>query len=77
MPLVTIRTMKGLLDEEQKKELHKRITDLMVEIEGNGKEEFRQLVIISIDEEESINFSMGGVMATPEIMKSVLPDGFK
>ena len=73
MPLITIRTMKGLLDEEKKKELHKRIADVMVEVEGNGREEFRPFVIISIDEEEPINFSMGGVMATPEIMKSVIP----
>ena len=37
MPIVNIKTMKGLLTKEKKAELHKRITDVIVEVEGMAK----------------------------------------
>lgn len=72
MPIATIKTMKGALSNEQKKELHKRFADLMVEIEGNGNEEFRKYVILAIEEEEPINMGMGGVGATEEFVKKFM-----
>ena len=36
MPFVNIKTLKGVLSEEQKAELHQRITDVMVELEGGA-----------------------------------------
>lgn len=72
MPIVTIRTIKGILTKDKKAELHKRITDLLVEIEGEGKEEFRQLVIVTIDEDEPEHFSMGGIPASKELIDALL-----
>ncbi|MDD5312777.1 MAG: tautomerase family protein [Dehalococcoidia bacterium] len=66
MPFVNIRTIKGLLTDEQKKLLHKKITDVMVEVEGQGDESFRQNIWIYIEDEEPINCSQGGFWATPE-----------
>ncbi len=60
MPFVTVRTLKGALDEAQKETLQKRITDLLVEIEGRGSESFRQFVWVLIEEEEPSNWSLGG-----------------
>ena len=72
MPIVTIKTIKGILTEEKKAELHKRITDLLVEVEGDGNEQFRQLVIVTIDEDEPEHFSMGGIPASKEFIDAIL-----
>jgi 4-oxalocrotonate tautomerase len=72
MPIVSIRTIKGILTEDKKAELHKRIADLLVEVEGEGNEEFRQLVIVTIDEDEPEHFSMGGVPASKEFIDALL-----
>lgn len=60
MPYVSISTVKGILDPEQKLALHQRIADLMVEIEGRGNPEFRRMVWVKIDEQEPAQWSMGG-----------------
>lgn len=44
MPFVNVQTIKGMMNSEQKKELLRRMTDLIVEIEGNGDPEFRRSV---------------------------------
>jgi hypothetical protein len=36
MPFVNVQTIKGIMNAEQKSELLRRMTDLMVEIEGKG-----------------------------------------
>ena len=60
MPFVNIRTAKGALTLEQKKEMHRRIAQLLVEIEGHGNETFRPFVWVMIEEEEPENWSIGG-----------------
>lgn len=69
MPIVNIKTIKGLLTKEKKAELHKKITDVMVEIEGNGNSSFAQFVVIEIQEEEPENFSMGGQQVSLELIE--------
>lgn len=66
MPFINVRTAKGLLDDQQKQELHQRLSDLVVEIEGRGNPAFRQLVFVLIEEEAATNWSIGGVQVTPE-----------
>jgi Tautomerase enzyme len=44
MPYITVSTVRGILDIGQKQALLERITDLMVEIEGQGNPEFRKSV---------------------------------
>lgn len=60
MPFVNVRTAKGLLDPEQKQELHRRITDLMVEVEGRGNSAFRPCVMVLIEEHDAGAWSVHG-----------------
>ncbi len=71
MPFVNIKTLKGALTDTQKQELHRRIADVMIEVEGRGKPEFRNYVMIMIDELEPQNASMGGRQATGDFVKKV------
>ena len=52
MPFVNVQTIKGIMNPEQKEELLRRMTDLIVEIEGKGDPEFRRSVWVRIDEHE-------------------------
>jgi 4-oxalocrotonate tautomerase family enzyme len=71
MPFVNIKTLKGALSEEQKKELHQKITDVMVEIEGRGREQFRPYVMVMIDELDPENASMGGKQGSKEFIERI------
>lgn len=75
MPVATIKTIKGALSVDQKKELHRRFADLMVEIEGKGNEEFRQFVILSIEEAEPLDMGMGGRPASAEFVRRITGSG--
>lgn len=66
MPYVSISTVKGIMDVEQKQTLLRKITDLMVEIEGQGNPEFRKVVWVKIDEQDPSHWSVGGMTATSE-----------
>lgn len=68
MPFVNVQTIKGMMNSEQKKELLRRVTDLIVEIEGNGDPEFRRSVWIRIDEHEPEQWSLGGIQPTSEMI---------
>ncbi len=71
MPFVNIKTLKGALSDAQKRELHARIADVLVEIEGQGKEQFRPYVMIMIEELEPGNASMGGKPASGEFVRKL------
>ena len=60
MPLVTVRVLKGALDQSERQAIQQRITDVLVDVEGRGKEAFRQYVWVIIEEEEPSNWSVGG-----------------
>ena len=64
MPFVNVQTIKGIMTAEQKSELLRRMTDLLVEIEGQGDPQFRQSVWIRIDEHDPEQWSLGGVQPT-------------
>ena len=68
MPYVSISTAKGIMDAEQKQTLLRKITDLMVEIEGQGNPEFRKSVWVKIEEGEPANWSLGGMKPTAEMI---------
>lgn len=67
MPIVSIKSVEGLLSPEKKTELHRRITELMVEIEGNGNKRFGRFVVVNITEEPAENFSGGGMQLKKEM----------
>ncbi|EMN1411149.1 tautomerase family protein [Enterobacter chuandaensis] len=68
MPFVNVQTIKGIMNAEQKRELLRRMTDLMVEIEGKGDPAFRNSVWIRIDEHEPEQWSLGGLQPTAEMI---------
>ncbi|MDY0416807.1 tautomerase family protein [Enterobacter sp. 170198] len=68
MPFVNVQTIKGIMNDEQKSELLRRMTDLMVEIEGRGDPEFRRSVWIRIDEHDPEQWSLGGLQPNAEMI---------
>lgn len=72
MPIATIKTYKGALNEKQKRQLHKEFADMMVRIEGNGNEELRKYVVLSIEEEEHINIGFGGIYPNERILNKLM-----
>jgi len=71
MPFVNIKTLKGALTEAQKTELHKKITDVMVEVEGRGNQQFRPYVLLMIEELDPRSTSMGGRQASDDFVKKI------
>jgi 4-oxalocrotonate tautomerase len=66
MPFVTVQTVKGILDDSQKKRLLERLTDVLVEVEGNGNPAFRKEVWVRLDEQEPHHWMRGGTTPTAE-----------
>ncbi len=60
MPFVNVRTFKGALSNQEKKELQNKITDLLIEYEGKGNPEFKKFVWVMLEEEEPKNWMIGG-----------------
>ena len=81
MPYITISTVRGILDAAQKKTLLERVTDLMVEVEGQNNPDFRRNVWVRIEEQEPAHWSLGGMQPTPEIIAGMFgtigPDGVR
>jgi 4-oxalocrotonate tautomerase len=71
MPIINIKTMKGALSVEQKERLQKGIADLMVEVEGNGNKAILPYVIMTLEEEEPLNFSIGGMPANLAFIEKI------
>ncbi|MCG8404133.1 MAG: 4-oxalocrotonate tautomerase family protein [Phycisphaerales bacterium] len=72
MPFVNIRTAKGLLNDKQKRQLHSRITELLVEVEGRGHPDFSEYVVVLIEEHDPGNWSFHGEPVTKEALESAL-----
>jgi len=71
MPIVNIKTMKGSLTEELKKEIHEGICEVMVNTAGRGNKDFAKMVTVIIEEEVPQNFSSGGRMANEEFVDMI------
>jgi 4-oxalocrotonate tautomerase len=68
MPLVQIKLIEGVFSETQKKEMIKKITDVMISIEG---ENLRQATTVIIEEVKSGNWGMGGKAMTTTDVKAI------
>ena len=71
MPFITVRTVKGALNEEEKARIQEQITNKMVEVEGGGNPDFRQHVWVLIEEVEGGNWSIGGVTPSAEMIQAM------
>jgi 4-oxalocrotonate tautomerase len=57
MPLINVRLIEGVFDDSQKREMIEKLTETMVEIEG---EALRPLTWVLIDEVKSGDWGIGG-----------------
>jgi 4-oxalocrotonate tautomerase len=57
MPLINVRLIEGVFDESEKQQMIGKLTDAMVEIEG---ESMRGVTWVVIDEVKSGDWGMGG-----------------
>ncbi len=65
MPLINVRLIEGVFDDEQKHQMIERLTDTMVGIEG---ENMRPVTWVVIDEVKSGEWGIGGnAMTTADV----------
>lgn len=57
MPLVNVRVIEGVFTDEEKREMIRRITETMVEIEG---ENLRPVTWVLVDEVKQGDWGIGG-----------------
>ena len=68
MPFVTVKTVKGVLNEIQKQEILEGISELIVRIAGGADPQaFKEAVWVVIEEQEPGNWYLGGKHPTAEM----------
>jgi len=68
MPLVDIQLIEGVFDKAQKQKMISKVTDAMVEIEG---EAMRGVTWVKISEVASGDWGIGGQSLTTEAVKEL------
>ncbi|HEV8032250.1 MAG TPA: tautomerase family protein [Stellaceae bacterium] len=72
MPLVDIELIEGVFDKGQKQEMIRRVTDVMVEIEG---EAMRGVTWVRVHEVASGEWAIGGKALTTADVKAIQRQG--
>jgi 4-oxalocrotonate tautomerase len=57
MPMVTVKVIEGVFTPNQKREMVRKLTDAMIEIEG---ENLRPVTLVVIEEVKSGDWAVGG-----------------
>jgi len=68
MPYVNVKVVEGVFDEETKQEMLSRITETMVDIEG---EAMRPYTLVTIEELRSGDWSVGGQAITTQAARAL------
>ncbi len=68
MPLVQVKLIKGVFDASEKQEIISRLTETMVEIEG---EAMRGVTWVTLEEVESGDWGIGGQALTTADVKAI------
>ena len=63
MPMVNVKLIEGVFTDDQKREMIEKLTDTMVEIEG---ENMRSVTWVVIDEVKSGDWGIGGQSLSSE-----------
>jgi 4-oxalocrotonate tautomerase len=71
MPLVTIDVIKGVFTPEQKEKMIEKVTDAMVEVEG---ETMRPVTWVRITEVEGGDWAIGGQRLAAADVKAMAAD---
>ena len=61
MPMINVRLIEGVFDDSQKREMIEKLTDAMVEIEG---ENMRPVTWVVVEEVQSGDWGIGGGAVT-------------
>jgi 4-oxalocrotonate tautomerase len=72
MPLVDIQLIEGVFDRSQKQEMIRKVTDVMVEIEG---EAMRGVTWVRVHEVASGEWGIGGKALTTADVKAIQKQG--
>ncbi len=72
MPLVDIQLIEGVFDKSQKQAMIRKITDAMVEIEG---EAMRGVTWVRVHEVASGNWGIGGKALTADDVEAIQAQG--
>jgi 4-oxalocrotonate tautomerase len=68
LPLINVRLIEGVFDDDQKHAMIEKLTDTMVEIEG---ENMRGVTSVIIDEVKSGDWGLGGQALTTEAVRAL------
>jgi 4-oxalocrotonate tautomerase len=68
MPLVNVKVIEGVFDNDQKREIIERLTDTMVGIEG---ENMREVTWVVLEEVKSGDWAIGGNALSTEDVKAL------
>jgi 4-oxalocrotonate tautomerase len=68
MPLINVRLIEGVFDEDEKQQMIEKLTDAMVDVEG---ENMRGVTWVVIDEVKSGDWGMGGQSVSAGQVKSL------
>jgi 4-oxalocrotonate tautomerase len=71
MPLVQIHAIKGVFSPEAKKQLIEKVTEAMVQVEG---ENLRRVTVVTINEVNSGDWGIGGKPLTTEAVMEMASD---
>jgi 4-oxalocrotonate tautomerase len=63
MPLIEVKVLEKVFSSDQKKEMIEKLTDTMVELEG---EQIRGLTLVTVEEVSSGSWGFGGNAITTE-----------
>jgi 4-oxalocrotonate tautomerase len=72
MPFVNVKLIEGVFDADQKREIVERLTDTMVEIEG---ENMREVTWVVVEEVRSGDWGIGGKALSTEDVKALASAG--
>jgi 4-oxalocrotonate tautomerase len=68
MPFVNVKVIKGVFDAAQKREMIEKLTDTMVDIEG---EAMRPVTWVTVEEVESGDWGIGGKALTTQDVRDL------
>ena len=68
MPIVQIKVVKGVFDREEKTQMIQKVTEAVVEAEGEG---LRDKTFVVVDEIESGDWGIGGHVPSSDDIRSL------
>ncbi len=68
MPYVDIKLIEGVLDSDQKREMIEKVSEAMIEVEG---ENMRSVTFVVVNEVKSGDWGIGGQAMTTEAVRAI------